>query len=342
MIKQFKSGGLLLAVALLSTGTAYAIPADNPSGVQIAQQNVACTGVVKDASGETVIGASVVVKGTTNGTVTDLDGRFTLSGVKQGATLVISFIGFQTQEVVWNGRPLSVTMKDDAQALEEVVVTAYGGRQLRTKVTNSIAKVKDEVLKQGLYSNPAQALSGAVSGLRVIQSSGDPGAAPTIILRGGTDFSGSGSPLYVIDGQVRESMSDINPNDIESMEVMKDAGATAIYGARANNGVVLITTKKGKSGRAEVNFSAKLGLNHFHDSYTWLNGEQYLTYVRNAYYRAYTGRVTDANGRVLKEALTNPDGTAVTGYSSLYTHGSCTLRNRQPILCSRRCNTSGW
>ncbi|WP_049133273.1 TonB-dependent receptor plug domain-containing protein, partial [Bacteroides fragilis] len=143
--------------------------------------------------------------------------------------------------------------------------------QLRTKVTNSIGKVKEDVLQKGLFSNPAQALSGAVSGVRVLQTSGDPGATPTIILRGGTDYNGTGSPLVLVDGQVRGSLSDINPEDIESMEVLKDAGATAIYGARANNGVILVTTKRGKEGKGEVSVKAKVGINYYNNPYEFMN-----------------------------------------------------------------------
>ena len=212
--------------------------------VRIMQQSGSCTGVVKDATGETVIGASVVVKGTTNGTITDFDGNFSLNGVKNGDVIQISFVGYITQEVVWKGKALTVTLKDDTQTLEEVVVTGYGGKQLRTKVTNSISKVNNEALTTGVHSNPAQALSGAVAGLRVVQSSGNPGAKPNIVLRGGTNFQGDASlnePLVMVDGQIRTSgLSDINPEDIESMEVLKDAGATAIYGARASNGVILM------------------------------------------------------------------------------------------------------
>ena len=203
-----------------------------------AQNKVAVKGVVYDNQKMTLPGVSVLEVGTQNGTITDIDGNFVLD-VNPNATLRISYIGYAALEVkATAGAPMNIIMKEDSQQLEEVVVTGYGGKQLRTKVTNSIAKVKEDVLKQGLFSNPAQALSGAVSGLRVLQTSGNPGATPTIILRGGTDYSGSGSPLILVDGQVRGSLSDINPEDIESMEVLKDAGATAIYGARANNGVV--------------------------------------------------------------------------------------------------------
>lgn len=166
------------------------------------------------------------------------------------------------------------------------MITAYGGKQLRTKVTNSISKVKEDVLNKGSFTNPAQALSGAVSGLRVQQTSGNPGAAPTMVLRDGTNLDGTGSPLVVVDGQVRASMADINPEDIESMEVMKDVGVTAIYGARANNGVILITTKRGKEGHSEIRFKAKVGINSYNSNYEFLNGDDYLYWIRTAHQKA--------------------------------------------------------
>ena len=137
-----------------------------------------------------------------------------------------------------------------------------------------------------MFSNPAQALSGAVAGLKVIQNSGSPGAAPTVILRGGTNLDGTGSPLVVVDGQLRDSMSDINPEDIESMDVLKDAGATALYGARASNGVILITTKKGKQGFREINFKAKVGLSYAYNPYDFLSGAEYIKALRKGIYDA--------------------------------------------------------
>ncbi len=270
----------------LSIGIANAASIGEKADVQIVQQNVLCTGLVKDVKGEPVIGASVVVVSTTNGSITDIDGRFTLRNVKMGDILQISFVGYSTQEIKWMGKPLEIVLKEDAQLLDVVLVTAYGGTQLRSKVTNSIAKVEEEVFSTGMYTNPAQALSGAVSGLRVQQTSGNPGDVPTMVLRGGTNLDGTGSPLVVVDGQVRDDLGDINPEDIESMEVMKDAGATAIYGARANNGVILVTTKRGKEGRSEINFKAKLGLNYFRDTWNFLNGGDYLYYQRLAWQRA--------------------------------------------------------
>lgn len=286
MLKRLKSVSTLLFLMGVSTGTAYAVAESGITDVKITQQNGSCTGIVKDTTGETVIGASVVVKGTTNGTITGIDGDFSLNNVKQGDIIQISFVGYKTVEVKWNGQPLNVTLKDDTEMLGEVVVTGYGGQQLRTKVTNSISKVKQESLNVGMHSNPAQALSGAVAGLKVIQSSGSPGATPTIILRGGTNLDGTGSPLVVVDEQLRDSMSDINPEDIESMDVLKDAGATALYGARASNGVILITTKRGKAGFREINFKAKLGLSYARTPYEFLEAGEYIKAMRKAHWDA--------------------------------------------------------
>lgn len=248
-------------------------------------QNITVKGNVTDnVFRDPVIGATVVVQGTSHGTVTDYDGNYTLTDVPSNAKLEFSYVGMKTHVVDVAGKTtINVVMAEDVELLEEVVVTGYGGKQLRSKVTSSIAKVAEETLTVGVYSNPAQALSGAVSGLRVIQSSGNPGAAPSIILRGGTNLDGSGSPLVMVDGQLRSSLSDINPEDIESMEVLKDAGATALYGARASNGVILVTTKSGKAGQRSISFKAKLGLNYVNNPYKFLGTEDYITHMRTAY-----------------------------------------------------------
>lgn len=251
-----------------------------------AQEKINVTGVVYDDLKMTVPGASVVEKGTQNGTVTDMDGNFSFQ-VNKGAVLEISFIGYKTEEVKVTGSlPLKVTLKEDSQTLDEIVITGYSGTQLRSKSTNSISKVSNEKLTTGIYANPAQALSGAVSGLRVTQSSGSPGSSPTIILRGGTNLDGTGSPLVIVDGQVRSSLNDINPEDIEDLQVMKDAGATAIYGARANDGVILVTTKRGKTGQTSINFKAKLGINYLNNPYEFCDAADYLYWMRTAYARS--------------------------------------------------------
>lgn len=327
MLRRLKSVSMMLLLIGTPTGAAWAVASPGVSDMKITQQNGTCTGVVKDAIGETVIGASVVVKGTTNGTITDFDGNFTLNNVNKGDMIVISFVGYQTQEIKWNGNPLNITLKDDAQTLDEVVVTAYGGKQLRSKVTNSIAKVDNSTLSSGIHSNPAQALAGAVAGLRVQMTDGDPGATPTIVLRGGTNLDGTGSPLIIVDGAQRD-LSDINPSDIESMEVMKDAGATAIYGARAANGVVLVTTKRGREGFSSINVKAKMGLNYYHDNYNFLGARDYLYWMRTAYQRSanyWTDSQGNAHGSTTMGSLTgaqpygtgniyfNTDGTVADG-----------------------------
>src|SRR5690554_2040509 len=255
------------------------------SSISLYSQNITVSGTVTDnVFKEPLIGVTIVIEGTSDGTVTDIDGNYTIDNVPSNGNLVASYVGMQPQTISVAGRKtIDIVLREDSELLEEVVVTGYGGTQLRSKLTNSIAKVSEETLTVGVFSNPAQALSGAVSGLRVIQSSGNPGSTPQIVLRGGTNLDGSGSPLVMVDGQLRGSLSDINPADIESMEVLKDAGATALYGARASNGVILVTTKSGKAGQRALNFSAKLGFNYVNNPYTFLGVEDYITFQRNAY-----------------------------------------------------------
>lgn len=268
--------GLIALLVCFSTFTIFA-------------QTVTVTGTITDGTfNEPVIGATVIVQGNaTVGTVTDIDGNFTLSNVPSNGSLEVSYVGMKTQVIPVNGQTrFNVVLSEDSELLDEVVVTGYGGTQLQSRSTNSIVKVDNKKLDAGVFSNPAQALSGAIPGVRVIQASGNPGATPTIVLRGGTNLDGSGSPLVIVDGQIRGSLSDINPEDIEDMQVMKDAGATAIYGARANNGVILVTTKTGKSGKSEINFKSKVGVNFLNNPYEFANAEQYLTWMRMAYIRS--------------------------------------------------------
>lgn len=281
MTRQFKSVSVMLFLLAMSAGPAIAATGDSKVDIPVVQQSETCTGVVKDALGETVIGASVVVKGTTNGTITDFDGNFMLANVKKGDVIQISFVGYQTAEVVWNGSPINVVLKDDTQTLDEVVVTGYGGSQKRAALTTAISKVDDGVLKNAAFSNAGQALQGSVTGLRVINTTGQPGSNPEIVLRGGATISGSSnSALVIVDGIVRNSMADVNPEDIASMQVLKDAASTAIYGARANGGVILIETKSGKKGKAQVNYKFKMGVNAQRLGYDFLNAEDYIYYNR--------------------------------------------------------------
>lgn len=277
MLKRFKSVSMVLFLMGASAGTAFAVPASGMDDVRITQQNGTCTGVVKDGTGETVIGASVVVKGTTNGTITDFDGNFSLSGVKKGDIIQISFVGYVTQEIAWNGQPMNVTLKDDTQTLEEVVVVGYG-TQKKVNVTGAVGMVDAEVLQARPVQNVSQALQGAVPGLNLTvgNAGGSLDGRMNINIRGaGTIGDGSGSsPLVLIDG-IEGDMNTVNPNDIESVSVLKDAASASIYGARASFGVILVTTKSGKSGKAKVNYSGNvrfsnaIGVPDVMDSYTF-------------------------------------------------------------------------
>ncbi len=273
----------VVLAGLCTTGAASAATgiAESP---QATQTTSVCKGVVVDNEGEPIIGASIRVDGTKISVATDVNGNFSLPGVKVGSTITVSYIGCKTQSVKWNGKDVHIALNEDSSTLNEVVIMGYGVTQKRAKVTNSISKVSEDNLTIGTNANPAQALAGAVSGVKVDVTSGSPSATPSITVRGGTNFNGgSNEPLVVVDGVIRSSLADINPNDIEEMQVLKDAGATAIYGARAGNGVILITTKQGKSGSARINFSAKVGLNDYSDTgYTMCSDEDYLYYYRTA------------------------------------------------------------
>ena len=289
MLKRLKSVSMLLFLMGTTTGAAYAVPVSGITDVEITQQSETCTGVVKDGTGETVIGASVIVKGTTNGTITDFDGNFTLTNVKNGDVIQISFVGYKTQEIKYVGQSLNIILKDDTEVLDEVVITGYGGSQKRAALTTAISKLDNSVLKNAAYSNAGQSLQGSVTGLRVVNTTGQPGTNPDITLRGGATITGENSnALVVVDGIVRNSMSGVNPSDIESIQILKDAASTAIYGARANGGVILIETKSGKEGKTSINYKFKIGKNFTRKGYEFCNAEDYIYYNRLGYLR--TGR----------------------------------------------------
>lgn len=224
------------------------------------QQTGTCTGVVKDANGETLPGASVVVKDESGssampiGTTTGFDGDFTINNIPVGSTLIISFMGFQTQEVKWTGAPLTITLKEDSQTLDEVVVVGYGV-QKKANLTGSVASINAEALESRSVASVSAAMAGSMPGVTVIQNSGAPGAQTGSITIRGKNSINAASPLVIVDG-IPGSMNNIDPQDIESISVLKDAASSAIYGVQAANGVILITTKKGKKGqKARVNYS---------------------------------------------------------------------------------------
>lgn len=277
MLKHLKTVSMLLFLLGSSAGTVYAVTNPGITETRITQQSGTCTGIVKDGTGETVIGASVVVKGTTNGTITGIDGDFSLPNVKKGDIVVISFIGYITQEITWNGQPLNVTLKDDTQTLDEVVVVGYG-TQKKVNVTGAVGMVDSKVMAARPVQNVSQALQGVVPGLNLTvgSSGGALDGAMNINIRGiGTIGDGSGSaPLILIDG-IEGDLNTVNPNDIESVSVLKDAASASIYGARASFGVILVTTKSGKSGKTNVNYSGNvrfndaIGVPDIMDSYTF-------------------------------------------------------------------------
>lgn len=213
------------------------------------QQTKTVTGVVLDSQGEPVIGANVIIKGTTQGTITDIDGKYTIEDVPANAVLQFSYIGYITKDVtVGNLKTVDVILLEDSQALEEVVVVGYGTMR-KSDVTGSIGVAKGEELSKTQSFSALEGLRGKVSGVNIFSNSSQPGAyANRVVIRGMSTINASSNPLYVVDGVVMEDFSLVNPNDIESMEVLKDASAAAIYGARGANGVILVTTKRGKKG----------------------------------------------------------------------------------------------
>ena len=242
-----KASAFCLLLSAFSVNAAMAAPAGTVDEVMAVQQGKKVTGVVIDGTGEPVIGANVVVKGTTNGTITDFDGNYTIEGVSANDVLVISYIGYLSQEVpVGNQSMIKVTLKEDTQTLDEVVVVGYGTMK-KSDVTGSISTAKGDDLVKNQSFSALDNLRGKVSGVNIFSNSSQPGAySNRVVIRGIATINSSSNPLYVVDGVVMENFDLVNPNDIESMEVLKDASAAAIYGARGANGVIMVTTKRGK------------------------------------------------------------------------------------------------
>lgn len=270
----------------------------------IMAQKRTVSGIVTDSKNEPLIGVNVTVKNaSTTGTITDIDGKYALEVPSGGSVLVFSYIGYSTQEVKINNRPVvDVVLKDDMQALEEVVVVGYGTMK-KSDLTGSVSSITSDNFKLGTDLTPQQLMQGAFSGVNISQNSGKPGGSNTIRVRGGTSITASNDPLYVIDGVpistsagVNQSnigssttdffdqepinpLSNINPNDIESINILKDASATAIYGSRGANGVIMITTKKGKAGMRQLDYSFNLGISNVAKKLDVLTGDEYRNTV---------------------------------------------------------------
>ena len=285
MLKRLKSVSMLLFLGTFSTGTISAVTASEVNSSAIVQQNETCKGIVKDATGESIIGASVIVKGTTNGAITDFEGNFALTNVKKGDIIVISYVGYQKQEVKWNGGTLNVVLKDDTEVLSEVVVVGYG-IQKKANLSGAVAQVNSDELTNRPISNVSSGLQGLMPGVTITAGQGRPGEDGSNIRIRGVGTLNNASPYILIDGVESGSMNDLDPNDIESISVLKDASSAAIYGSKASNGVILITTKRGKTGAPRISYNGYVGIQ---------NATATIDRVSSADYARLYNRIDDDN-----------------------------------------------
>ena len=251
----------------------------------MAQKKV--TGTIVDAAGEPIIGASVMVKGTSNGAVTDLDGNFTINNVPEDATLVFSYVGYRTQNLSARGKSnFQISLEEDKQLLDEVVVVGYGV-QRKSDVTGALTRVNEEQLNNRPVSNAIEALQGKAAGVDITTSE-RPGTLGSIRIRGNRSINASNEPLYVVDGVPLSSggIESLNSRDIESIDILKDASSTAIYGSRGANGVVLITTKRGKEGKLQLTYNGSVTFEKIVDKSPAMNASDYITWRRWAYYNS--------------------------------------------------------
>ncbi len=249
---------------------------------QLSQQ-ITVNGKVTDSGGAPLPGVTIVVKGTTNGTVTNSDGEFALPNVPDDAILQFSFVGMASQEIAVNGQTeINVTMEEEAIGLEEVVAVGYGSMK-KSDLTGAISSVSEDDLNTTQAANILEKAQGKLAGVDIVSSNGSPGADLSIRIRGNRSITANNSPLFVVDGiPTSQSINDFNPGDIESIEILKDASAVAIYGSRGANGVILITTKRGKRGAATINYSAYYGVKKQIENLDKMNGQQFVEYRRVA------------------------------------------------------------
>ncbi|WP_040625705.1 SusC/RagA family TonB-linked outer membrane protein [Mucilaginibacter paludis] len=248
-----------------------------------AAQNIEVKGKVVDEKNETLIGVSVTVKGTTKGTITDVNGNFKLTVASPGDILVFKYIGYVTVEIPASGAsPLTVKMTADSKSLNEVIVLGYGTKK-KSDVTGSVASLNSDEIIKSKAPNAQEAIQGRLPGVDVKRSSGKPGADMTIEIRGVNSIYGNTQPLYVVDGIPVASINDINPSDIERMDVLKDASSTAIFGSRGANGVVIVTTKKGTRGQTKVNYDGYVGVVNAYNLPRMMTGPEFVTYAREFY-----------------------------------------------------------
>ena len=270
------------------------------SAMMMAQDRV--TGKVVDASGDPVIGASVVVKGTSNGVVTDLNGNFSIAGVPQNAQLVISYVGCRTQTLAVNGRQsFNVSLEEDKQQLDEVVVVGYGV-QRKSDVTGALTRVGEKELNLKPVNNAFEALQGKAAGVDITTSE-RPGEVGSIRIRGTRSISADQGPLYVVDGVPLQAggIESINPRDIEAIDILKDASSTAIYGSRGANGVVLVTTKRGQEGKMQLSYNGSMTFEKIVDKSPAMSASDYITWRRWAYYNSAPDKYTPGDQPTMEQ-----------------------------------------
>ncbi|MCR4700809.1 MAG: TonB-dependent receptor [Bacteroidaceae bacterium] len=264
-------------IAFLLGGTPVQVFASNATApVEASAPTQKVVGTVVDQSGDPIIGANVLVKGTRNGTITDFDGRFTIEA-PSGAILVVSYIGYVQQEVKVTGDKLTIQLAEDSKSLEEVVVVGYGTMKKKL-VTGATVQVKGDDIAKLNTTNALEAMQSQTPGVQITQSSSQPGKGYKVLIRGAGTI-GNAAPLYVIDGVAGGNLDGINPNDIESIDVLKDAASAAIYGSRAANGVILVTTKQGKAGKIEISYNGAMGWSNVYKRPQLLNAKQYMTII---------------------------------------------------------------
>ncbi len=293
---------------------------------QLYAQGLAVKGFVGDETGAPIIGASVIVKGTTTGATTDLSGNFSLD-VSRGATLEVSYLGYQTVELAATPS-VKVLLQVDALSLQDVVVIGYGSVK-KDDLTGSVAAIKPDEMNRGLNTNAQDMMQGKIAGVNVVSDGGTPGGGSTIRIRGGSSLNASNNPLIVIDGFALDNngvqglanpLSMVNPNDIESFTVLKDASATAIYGSRASNGVIIITTKKGsKKDKVDVTYSGNMSVSQVNKTLDVMNGDEYRAFVTNMYgedsdqVAALGSANTDWQDEIYRNALSTDHNVTVAG-----------------------------
>jgi TonB-linked SusC/RagA family outer membrane protein len=303
---------------------------DENSVVAVQQQRV--TGTITDASsGEPLVGVNIVVEGTTTGTMTDINGKFTIEVPNRNSVLAISYIGYIAQRINVGGRAvIDVSMESDLKALEEVVVTGYGTVR-KSDLTGSVSSIKTEQILQLPTQRVDQAIQGRATGVFILNTDGSPGGNTMIRIRGSNSINGGNDPLIIVDGLQGANINQLNPNDIASMEILKDASATAIYGSRGANGVILITTKLGKQGKPVIDGSYSVGIqnlakklpvmnaydfaryNNFQNSFNTASGQtpkQYFTAADIEYYKTHS---TDWQDEIYNTGIMQNGNLAISG-----------------------------